>query len=259
MIHLNIFDGMEKRKFTQPIAMIVPDYLKWCDLANKMIQLGYRAFSTLEDREFPWKMYTSIEDHDTAFVPISSGYCDWTDSRMIELADYNPELFLALAAMTEGGDFFVGEVAMVDERIFYHCKENGTLECYFVDKSENIKVGNIQASKRKATREEIIAHFSKKDDVKCAPRLPGSLTEERSPRGVMPRWRWLELRAIELQEAIDRFHTERQGPPESYYSEWNIIVDELTKLGKVPTFTQIEAAKKLTELLQVPLIRITKD
>lgn len=149
------------RKFITPVNMVIPDYLKWCELANDMIQLGYHADDDIKDKGFPWIMYTEQHDDRAVFAIISAHIKEWIDPDMISIHDYNPELFIALAAMSEGSEFWPGEwLANKTIKSLVKVLKTGRNDSVEIE-SRGETFWLQRDDFRKATKEEILDHFAK--------------------------------------------------------------------------------------------------
>ena len=129
---------MEERKFITPVSMKCTQEQYERDLKKPLEELGYEEGSlTFGDKEHLTNCNGLNEFEVWTFFGYEYSYL---------IDHYNPELFLALAAMTEG-DFIKGEYAT-------HKKGR----CIFKILFNNT---GIVEPYRKATKEELIKHFSK--------------------------------------------------------------------------------------------------
>lgn len=164
---------MKDRKFVCPVSMECTQEEYDRDLKKPLEELGYEEYYRL-----PWSIFF-CDGLSTSQKKM--GFCgknSITYKRTHFINHYNPELFLALASMTEGEQPIKGEWCIM---------ECGKASCDYFAKFE-VKGSRIHASnwstgvgtelmgmyggfnsiKRKATKEELIQHFSK-EDMKIAP------------------------------------------------------------------------------------------
>lgn len=233
-----------ERKFKLKLAMPVKTRMEYEEISQPLSKIGYKT-QTRPSGSYPWLIITDdITDSLTVAYLQANTQSIYDFNHIIE--EYNPELFLALAACSEGDTFYPGEWVVLHGSL-YLC--NGMKEgSLLLDMYEgyNFPPNNY----RKATVEEIINHFTKKEEVK-EPEV------EQPQIGIMPRWRWLELRAIELQSAISRRIESNLIVPSEWMDEETEISKELNNLGKIPLFTIEEAEKELCKHLKVPFVGIT--
>ena len=157
---------MEK-KFSIPVSMKVNqeqfNYLK-----EELIKLGYEVTleSTVRDNAGSPNILITQYTHNNNFT----NTFDYRDSNYI-IQEYNPELFLALASMTNNEEFFVGEyitrirdshgiLNIGDSAVIINVSERNN---DFAITIQNDEIGYKHSSGniRKATKEEIINHFNK--------------------------------------------------------------------------------------------------
>lgn len=169
--------------FKTPIAMKVTlqQYLK--DLKYQLLGMGYKWLSSNDeielDRDYPY-LKTNYNNESNGLGGASSRFCNYD----IKIENYNPELFLAIAAMTHGDDWVVGE--------WFYCHtnlvmdSNGRIEAYagklyksekkecITDESgdkshfftKKLDGSSYKIWFRKATVKELEYHFMKKRIVR---------------------------------------------------------------------------------------------
>lgn len=231
-----------KRIFNQAVAMRLPKGTDVSDIRQKMKAMGYNCNgeNTYNEPCF------FVNNLDECFGDAGMVYHNRYNRCII---DHNPDLFLALSAMSEGSEFWPGEWVVLGSPEYMY-KSDGM-------KGKDILLNGYGTSfrshnYRKATRDEVIAHFAKPVVVEAEPE-----EVKQPPLGIMPRWRWLELRAMELQAAINRYMEAKVKVPEEWLDEKVDLCEELDKLGKIPTFTIDEACNVLAGHLNVPFVHIT--
>lgn len=146
-------------KFTQPVAMAIPtkeDFER--DLKEQLIKLGYKIVE-LEDFKKLHILITNYKSND--LVTNSSEYCGYKSHCFID--HYNPQLFLALASMSDEVNGIVGEwfnqnIAFLD--VSYDLMQKK-------DNHQNF----VNTFTRKATKEELINHFSKAEKCETSEHL----------------------------------------------------------------------------------------
>lgn len=149
------------RKFKYPVAMEVTSIMQYEEVSQQMKEIGIDT-QQAPNRSYPWTIVTDYLSDETPIL----AYINWAESMDMDYymsKNYNPELFLSLAALSDGSEFFPGE---------YVCNaESGALYGKVVeDAGPNMQIRNfadslILVSKsaiRKATAAELIEHFSKK-------------------------------------------------------------------------------------------------
>jgi len=162
---------MTKHKFTTPVSMKVTEKQYNDDLRGPLLELGYDEISI-----DGWKNYEYLVNNSDNNLGQLTNFTQSlsTNNGRYFIDHYNPELFLALAAITEGCDPIIGE--------YFTCIGNAS---DILD--QNINVGDVikvlkyecSAYKqniprrnqfgpsydrglfRKATKQELINHFTK--------------------------------------------------------------------------------------------------
>ena len=158
--------------FTTPIVMLTTEEQFRKDLEIPLKEMGYKWMGIYDIKNSintRWKyLCTNYSDIDTGI-----GCINYTDSRYF-IEDYNPELFLALAAMTDSqygvkGEYwkftgiFLSEENFTTNKLY---KANRSLNNTgaFIGDNNNLNgywgVNNLKFFV-KATKEELIKHFSK--------------------------------------------------------------------------------------------------
>lgn len=134
-------------KLAQPVAMQVTNEQKKY-LAGELEKLGYVEDTVTWDRS-----HIVTRRRDGGSYTDLNHQSGW-DKDTFELVGYDPELFLALAAMTEGPLCGKGEWATITE-------ENDECPQGHMEVIEKEGTNLFTDFWRKATKEEIIAHFAK--------------------------------------------------------------------------------------------------
>lgn len=162
-----------ERKFIYPVAMPCNDDQFEKELKEPLRSLGYKVDAKFFSRDLISNVWNGT------FKIALINQCDaGIDAR--HLISYNPELFLALAAMSEGPEFWPGEWAVCtwkgstklsEGTLFMVSKiddDRGHARIWWVNEFGNEEwmylyptKENINPNFRKATAEEIIAHFTK--------------------------------------------------------------------------------------------------
>ena len=154
-------------KFKTSVAMKVTEEQYKKDLKQPLKKLGYICGNTNFFREYLTNT-SSTEENDGKY-----GY--FSENNAINEAyyidTYNPELFLALSAMTENYDWDIGEYLVYYQTInkestFKIFKCNYLSGCSSFDGLADNHYKNMY---RKATKEELIKHFSKSASIKAYP------------------------------------------------------------------------------------------
>lgn len=152
------------KKFITPVAMKVTKEQYESDLQSSLEGLGYEHINCDGTH-----LCTFADGKNNKVARIPSR-CKTDMSRYL-IEDYNPKLFLALAAMTEGDEYGVGEWGICKANTnsghayihnkFYQCKEVsvGLLYTVMDDTGSNSNAWGI-GNFKKATKEELINHFS---------------------------------------------------------------------------------------------------
>jgi len=163
-----------ERKFIYPVAMPCNDEQFQFELKGRLRELGYKVDAQFFSRDLISNVWNGT------FKIALINQCDaGIDAR--HLIPYNPKLFLALAAMSEGDEFWPGECVVClwkgssrfhEEKLYkvtgvdewgrlWSTDEYGAPNWMYLYPTEGAKEPNF----RKATAEEIIAHFSKEERV----------------------------------------------------------------------------------------------
>lgn len=177
-------------KFTTPVSMVCTPEQFERDLRNQITDLGYKinSIASYKTEHLSILCKTSLDRH--GLNPAAT--CDVKDLgdfpndpypyHLYDLSGYNPELFLALAAMTDEEYGIAGEwwtcrktyksvtgdclIQFTENKMYKAIKaiDSGP---YFIDDLgykngfENTLTSNKHF--RKATKEELIAHFTKEE------------------------------------------------------------------------------------------------
>ena len=148
-------------KFTQPVSMQCSQEQFEKDLKEPLEKLGYIASNFGNFEYYPF-LYTTYKGN----IPIMS------NSGMHNIGfinHYNPQLCIALSSMTDEPNGIEGEYFVSKERC---------LPIKLIQKGDCLGVG--YGLERKATKEELINHFTKKEESKEQPKLeylPSMLNE----------------------------------------------------------------------------------
>lgn len=175
---------MKEIKFATKVAMKVTEDQYHRDLEKPLLDMGYiytDYYSVRTNMQYDYRYLTNY--HSNQFSIRFDYRAKVEDNYLIE--DYNPQLFLALAAMTEGEDWIGGEWLFfeTDDVLFKVKSTDGNYNDYTQGLATNNK--DAKTAYRKATKEEIIKHFNKKlmgNKFKVGDRFPFKLTEEDTKR-----------------------------------------------------------------------------
>lgn len=141
------------------------------DLKESLLALGYRedCFTNWQDSN----ILTNNLNNKLGFISNINRMAKEKKDRYF-IDHYNPELFLALAAMTEGKDWVVGEYVIV---ITTDLNSLGTIFKVNFLKSANSYLGYACNSHkniyRKATKKELIVHFTKSKEKTMEKKIIG--------------------------------------------------------------------------------------
>lgn len=141
-------------KFIQPVSMQVNkeqfNYLK-----KELNKLGYEIFGDNEVTS-RWNIIcTNMNNQHNHCILL--GYANKEEKNRYFIDHYNPELFLALAAMTDSEYYHLGEYYVNSKGIFFNLKD--------IKESLNTKEHYInEYDTRPATKDELIAGFTKKEE-----------------------------------------------------------------------------------------------
>lgn len=153
------------RNFIQPVAMPV-NQKQYAEILPSLTPLGYTEYidgdTWIEDFYLLSNKWSSHENGKLFLA--NKGYKKHRNLGGAIVIDYNPDLFLALAAMSEGGEMFPGEWVISNQEdiatVIDVSDFSKHLSVEFLDGSKGNYPENIF---RKATAEEIVVHFSKKE------------------------------------------------------------------------------------------------
>lgn len=155
---------MTKHTFTTPVSMEVTQKQYSDDLKGPLLELGYNEYHVTDWRDYEY-LVTNINNTIGMLGNLSSSYI--RDNNRYFIDHYNPDLFLALAAITDSSTPIVGEYwhwEGSDSRKFLKCSSlNGSFnDCY--DFSVEGKSGYDSChliNLTKATKQELINQFTK--------------------------------------------------------------------------------------------------
>lgn len=155
-----------------PVSMACTQQQFESDLKEGLKLMGYNEQTDDDFKTFP----ILVNNIHASMGNIGNATSDRTSSsQRYFIPEYNPSLFLALAAMSEGDEFFAGEwLTCIYESSSQHKfgniyklwkEEDGAIYTDQTDRSKwMFKFSDFtekQPNFRKATKEEIIAHFTK--------------------------------------------------------------------------------------------------
>jgi len=153
--------------FKTSVTMKVTEEQYKKDLKQPLEKLGYICENTNFFKEY-FTNTSMTEKNDGHY-----GY--WSENNAIEKAyyidTYNPELFLALSAMIEGDDWIIGEYLVKYKDINYNIMFK-IFKCNYLFGSSSYNGyadNHYKNMYRKATKEELIEHFSKSASIKAYP------------------------------------------------------------------------------------------
>lgn len=143
--------------FIQPVSMQVTREQYKQDLKDSLLKLGYKEciiFNWGNERDYLATNYA--KDHNKISV-VSE--CSKMDNSRYFIDHYNPQLFLAIAAMTKG------EIPIVREWFVYtdYVVERAGYKVGVLYKNENPLIN--ARWKRKATLQELIDKFKKQEEI----------------------------------------------------------------------------------------------
>ena len=147
---------VNKIKFTTPVSMKCTQKQYNEDLKESLENMGYKHYNTYDTG-----YAVTYWGQDTGKISYTKFYDEPILRELTTFIDhYNPELFLALAAMTSGKPFNIGEYGYYDSKLF-------KINCFGYNQSyrDGITIINKECiCWGKATKEELIDHFSKGKD-----------------------------------------------------------------------------------------------
>lgn len=238
------------RRFIQEVSMPCTEQRFESDLKEKLTAIG-RSFSS-----YPWSGCEFIVADDCGFFfPNQSAGYDLIN----KLDSYNPELFLALAAMSEGDEMFPGEWVVSTHKWSSGIKD-GTMT--MVEKTHegsfNCEHGLVYSTHfRKATAEEIVAHFTEKKTVEqeaaeFADKVKLSkAVEEWVPKPFEPIWVWNNGDKQRMKMLFGFFSETTIFAFEEQFETWsNFEVHEFQNFAKIdaPVRVPLEYVKNLIAL-----------
>ncbi len=143
-----------KPNFKTPVSMQVTKEQYKADLEKPLLAMGYYWNDKNIDADCQYGYNFLQTNYNNGADTLGMYFEDKEDYHIIE--EYNPELFLAIAGMTEGDEWIVGEwLYYYDEELFFECK--------FL-KGCSASLGYARPGSdyyRKATLEELTKHFTK--------------------------------------------------------------------------------------------------
>jgi len=140
-----------KPNFKQPVSMVVTQEQFEKDLKKPLIKLGY-DIKEIRSLKKPYNLL--VNNYQRKLGDVSNAYYNNGEEFDRYFIDhYNPKLFLAIAAMTKDDNkWIVGEYFINKKGKFYQATSK------YVEGLSFIKIGS-----RKATLQELINHFTKKE------------------------------------------------------------------------------------------------
>lgn len=167
-------------KFITPVTMKVTEEQFENDLKQPLLDLGYNnEVGSCESDFTKYNYLTNVKNSNT--IKVGNNIFMFNKVSGNHIKNYNPELYLALAAMTEGEDWTVGEWLVVKDVSYL---PSGTLfkvkELKNASYEDGFAGNDIKHLYRKATKEELIKHFSKesKETTTKQNRFPFTLNKE---------------------------------------------------------------------------------
>ena len=150
---------MKEIKFATKVAMKVTEDQYHRDLEKPLLDMGYiytDYYSVRTNMQYDYRYLTNY--HSNQFSIRFDYRAKVEDNYLIE--DYNPQLFLALAAMTEGEDWIGGEWLFfeTDDVLFKVKSTDGNYNDYTQGLATNNK--DAKNAYRKATKEEMEAKLA---------------------------------------------------------------------------------------------------
>lgn len=165
------------KQFITPVSMKVTKEQYERDLKEFLKELGYISFDSL----------VNFNESDLLATNFASTHDEYGTSSLTDgktaynrtyIDHYNPELFLALAAMTEGdkpivGEYVIASIGTVDYLVKYNGNNNKyevtshKWKCLANSNSTWVNtndLGSFTYLVRKATKEELIKHMSMKEE-----------------------------------------------------------------------------------------------
>lgn len=156
-------------KFSCPVSMQVTQGQYEKDLRQGLLDLGYVVDHVTADESLNLLVTNWGNVDGVVYFVLHNS--KWSNGRHF-IDRYNPELFLALAAMRERDEPYPGEYFKVisDEMELYHLKKNHLYKVKHTDRSNNLTYGYLNKDYRKhlyrkATKEEVIDWFTKPQEV----------------------------------------------------------------------------------------------
>ena len=157
-------------KFIQPVSMIFnyDDFVK-DNLKQQLIDLRYE-FKCLEENNANSNiLVTNFDNRHNIVTNVSDRNKLNCDRYYID--KYNPQLFLAIAAMTEGEDWIIGEhlVYIHENDVIFKVKELKYADWELGRAANSVKNRTLY---RKATLDELVQHFTMKKEDREISTLP---------------------------------------------------------------------------------------
>jgi hypothetical protein len=176
-------------KFTQPVSMQCSQEQFDADLKKPLKDLGYKISTTNHGYDQDEILLVTKFMGESDFIS-SSTLPSKNDHNRHFIDHYNPQLFLALASMTDEHNGIAGEWYVGDNEEFEVRKNIGIIKDYW----------------KKATKKELITHFTKKAKEYSSPLIDDKKYAEISLRidGVLTRF----IAESEYKSTIDWYENE---------------------------------------------------
>jgi len=168
--------------FITPVSMKCTQQQYERDLKDSLLKMGYKEQNITYWSEYPYLCTNWGSNHNG----IGNGYeySNFVNAHnRYYIEEYNPQLFLALAAMTDDEEAIVGEYIIAKDTKRHIPKTPERVESIdngFYKTKSNANNWETEYY-RKATKEEIINHFTKKQNT-MENRFPFKLSEENAKR-----------------------------------------------------------------------------
>lgn len=157
---------MSKHTFTTPVSMKVTEKQYNDDLKGPLLELGYKIDITLEGHSFVLVTNRRGEPKLATDYNLLCANARIGNNRHF-IDHYNPKLFLALAAKTSGEDWIIGEYLLANSVELTSCYGDRPYKVRFLT-GGNLSAGYAdnyyKDNYRKATKQELINHFTKSNN-----------------------------------------------------------------------------------------------
>lgn len=207
-------------KFTQPVSMQCSQEQFEIDLKEPLEKLGYNYYRLFDFKECP--IIATNYMGQNMFSNTSWNFEVANNRHFID--HYNPQLFVALASMTDEPNGILGEYYTNIRRDKFTKKTSETQNSLIID--------NIWL---KATKEELIAHLTKKAREYSSP-LIEELLEDKNYAEISLRIEGVLTRFIaekEYQSTINFYENEVTELSNKIKNQKKILKELMEKLGKI--------------------------